>query len=138
LPVHEANNDLLDVNLASQYQSVYGDSSHGHYAGHGDSPVDQDVILAAPIWHDWAETIAFQWNAGGSEPRPARIQRWRLATNTRSSRVRAAQPLRCRLPVLDAGRRTVTALLARLAPEFGHDAADTTTFNTRPRNMGVI
>lgn len=82
LPVHEANNDLSDVNLASQYQASYGTTGrqgapvnegdpdnnvrHGH-GSDGDLPIDDDVILAAPIWHDWAKTIVFQWNADGSE-----------------------------------------------------------------------
>lgn len=87
LPVHEANNDLYDENLAKQYRSVYGSSGPGglpavdiddddeaqhHHGGReskrqGGLPIDQDVILAAPIWHDWAKTIVFQWNADGSE-----------------------------------------------------------------------
>ena len=82
LPMHESNNDVSDVNLARQYQTVYGnsrgglpqidndDDDHGHHrheAPHGDLLIDQDVILAAPIWHDWAKTIVFQWNADGSE-----------------------------------------------------------------------
>ena len=29
--------------------------------------IDQDIILAAPMWHDWAKTIVFQWNTDGSE-----------------------------------------------------------------------
>jgi hypothetical protein len=29
--------------------------------------IDQDIIIAAPIWHDWAKTIVFQWTASGSE-----------------------------------------------------------------------
>ena len=29
--------------------------------------IDQDVIIAAPIWHDWAKTIVFQWFADGTE-----------------------------------------------------------------------
>ena len=83
LPVHEANNDLSDVNLASQYQAVYGstgrdglpridtdedkDEHHHRGANARELPIDADVILAAPIWHDWAKTIVFQWNADGSE-----------------------------------------------------------------------
>jgi len=86
LPVHESNNDLSDVNLASQYQAVYGrtgrgglpqvdgdDDEHEHHqhgrgrGDEGDLPIDNDVILAAPIWHDWAKSIVFQWNADGSE-----------------------------------------------------------------------
>ena len=29
--------------------------------------IDHDIIIAAPIWHDWAKTIVFQWTASGSE-----------------------------------------------------------------------
>lgn len=84
LPIHESNNDLSDVNLANQYQAVYGNvgrgglpqidldddkDEHRHHHGKdsGDLPIDEDVILAAPIWHDWAKTIVFQWNADGTE-----------------------------------------------------------------------
>jgi hypothetical protein len=82
LPVHESNNDLSDVNLANQYQSIYGTTGsngapvvdgdpdnnlHHKHGDDGDLPIDDDVILAAPIWHDWAKTIVFQWNADGSE-----------------------------------------------------------------------
>src|SRR5262249_50216953 len=28
---------------------------------------EQDLLIAAPIWHDWAKIIVFQWNADGSE-----------------------------------------------------------------------
>ena len=78
LPVHESNNDLSDVHLAAQYQSVYGhtvalglpqvdDDPDGFHGGNGDLAIDHDAILAAPIWHDWAKSIVFQWNADGSE-----------------------------------------------------------------------
>lgn len=69
LPIHESNNDLSDVNLAAQYRSVYGYGPAAATARGGGwtLPIDEDVILAAPIWHDWAKTIVFQWNADGSE-----------------------------------------------------------------------
>jgi len=78
LPVHESNNDVSDLHLAAQYQSVYGNpAAHGlpqvdpdadeDQAGNGDLAIDHDTILAAPIWHDWAKSIVFQWNADGSE-----------------------------------------------------------------------
>ena len=83
LPIHESNNDLSDVNLASQYQAVYGsvnkdglpridadddkDEHHRHGTDSAQLSIDADVIVAAPIWHDWAKTIVFQWNADGSE-----------------------------------------------------------------------
>src|SRR5262249_19594288 len=80
LPVHEANNDQADVKLASEYQNIYVQSSvyiptvsnnpfansleHGHES---DIFISQDIILGAPIWHDWAKSIVFQWNSDGSE-----------------------------------------------------------------------
>jgi hypothetical protein len=77
LPVHESNNDISDVNLASQYSEVYGNSLSGLpvVSGHPSNGasqsvgfiIDQDIIIGAPIWHDWAKSIVFQWNADGSE-----------------------------------------------------------------------
>jgi len=246
LPVHEANNDLSDVNLASQYQAVYGSSSQGgpridaHLPGtehrrgdKGDLPIDQDVILAAPIWHDWAKTIVFQWNADGSEFAEFNFggdgakDKWGDAGDSRTgahhiigvaeAMARGLSPLmvvtqasahsaptlgneykvvnwlraaaiiaridpvqtgylakdasgRLRLPPVgklgdvdlnslertnlrveyvlhnlsDADYtfsgpavETVNSLLAKLAPEFGYDAADTAAFNTRFRNPSL-
>jgi len=78
LPIHEANNELAAINLASQYRKMYGQSNGGIVtmptampelsgAARSDVFIDQDIILAAPIWHDWAKAIVFQWNADGSE-----------------------------------------------------------------------
>jgi hypothetical protein len=41
--------------------------SDGHDGETDDLSIDQDVILAAPIWHDWAKSIVFQWNEDGNE-----------------------------------------------------------------------
>jgi hypothetical protein len=82
LPIHESNNDVADVHLADGYRAVYG-----HVGNHGfptldrdelgattrhadrdfDTFIDQDIIVGAPLWHDWAKSIVFQWNADGSE-----------------------------------------------------------------------
>lgn len=75
LPVHESNNDISDQNLAEQYRSVYGNSFFGlpvvsrEQVGNSTSGfvIDQDIIVGAPLWHDWAKSIVFQWNADGSE-----------------------------------------------------------------------
>lgn len=83
LPIHEAFNDRSAVSLADNYRRNYSaDSSEESgeegeegeatsAAGNADPAqpffVDQDVILAAPLWHDWAKPIVFQWNADGSE-----------------------------------------------------------------------
>lgn len=71
LPVHEANNETADVNLASEYRSVYGStragwavvdpqlngSDHGKSKQHSAVDIDQDIIVAAPIWHDLASRL---------------------------------------------------------------------------------
>ncbi|HEY6969219.1 MAG TPA: hypothetical protein VJA94_08445 [Candidatus Angelobacter sp.] len=64
LPIHEANNEMAALSLADDYRKMYGRKA----AGSGPEIfIDQDAIIAAPIWHDWAKTIVFQWNADGSE-----------------------------------------------------------------------
>lgn len=87
LPVHEAFNDTSALGLAEGYHIVYGttradglpvvarsakgtdDAKAAHRRGSGKAPfqIDKDIILAAPMWHDWAKTIVFQWNPDGSE-----------------------------------------------------------------------
>jgi hypothetical protein len=72
LVLHSAANDLIDVGLASAYRRVYGHSSAGGLPVVGDGAktdveLDEDVILAAPLLHDWAKTLVFQWNADGTE-----------------------------------------------------------------------
>jgi hypothetical protein len=68
LPIHEANNDRADVALADQYRSSYGSPANG---GDEDTSaaffIDEDIVLAAPLWHDWAKPLVFQWNADGTE-----------------------------------------------------------------------
>ena len=79
LPVHEANNDVADINRADEYRHVYGHlNSKGQptvnpQAGSGDVDqphsavyLDQDIIVGAPLWHDWAKSIVLQWNADGT------------------------------------------------------------------------
>jgi hypothetical protein len=83
LVVHESNNDVADVHLASEYREIYGHSgakglptiereNRGRFSapeGNGDADIfiDEDLIIGAPLWHDWAKPIVFQWNADGSE-----------------------------------------------------------------------
>src|SRR5262245_7472980 len=73
LPVHEANNDQSDINLADLYRGSYGSTgAHDLPVNKGERKqssvfIDQDLILAAPMWHDWAKTMVFQWNADGTE-----------------------------------------------------------------------
>jgi hypothetical protein len=80
LPVHEANNDIADQHLADEYRQVYGNSgkkrlptlgekhgSSGKGGADSDIFINEDLIIAAPIWHDWAKSMVFQWNANGTE-----------------------------------------------------------------------
>ena len=73
LPIHEANNDQSDINFADLYRGSYGSTgAHDLPVNKGEKKqsdvfINQDVILAAPMWHDWAKTMVFQWNADGSE-----------------------------------------------------------------------
>eukprot|EP01037_Dinobryon_pediforme_P008844 gene8844-8935_t len=76
LAMHVAVNLLSAMNLADGYRWIYGTldaknmpamRAEGGVAGDADVLIDQDIVIAAPIWHDWAKTIVFQWNADGSE-----------------------------------------------------------------------
>ena len=79
LPVHEANNDVADLNRAEEYRLVYGhQNENGSFsvargAGSTDAKeaksavyIDPEIILGAPLWHDWAKPIVLQWNADGT------------------------------------------------------------------------
>ncbi len=79
LPIHESNNDTANVNLAREYRAIYGHATD-NFATVSSNPFDddssskasavfisQDIIVAAPIWHDWAKALVFQWNSDGSE-----------------------------------------------------------------------
>ena len=81
LPIHEANNLRAALGLAKSYRASYRavpadaghdrpeDGEHDEDAGWLSSPLflDQDIVIAAPIWHDWAKTVVFQWTAEGQE-----------------------------------------------------------------------
>jgi len=76
LSVHEHLNELNDLHLASAYRQNYGHSGFSGLpevallapsAKRSEVFIDQDVIVAAPLWHDWAKPIVMQWNADGSE-----------------------------------------------------------------------
>lgn len=76
LPIHVAVNLTSSLHLAETYRHIYGAlDAHGlpeiggKIGGTADQDftIDQDIAIAAPIWHDWAKTMVFQWNADGSE-----------------------------------------------------------------------
>ena len=75
LAIHEAFNQTTGLSIAEDYRNFYGQhDAHGMPAivltarpGTADIFIDEDLIIAAPMWHDWAKTIVFQWNADGTE-----------------------------------------------------------------------
>jgi hypothetical protein len=74
LAVHESFNDQSSINFADTYRGEYAQTGAARLpvaAGSSSHPeqgfINQDVILAAPIWHDWAKMMVFQWNADGTE-----------------------------------------------------------------------
>jgi hypothetical protein len=86
LPIHESFNDLSDASLSANYRRVYGHpgpnglpviagAEGAHGVPDGDEPsdidididIDEDIIIAAPLLHDWGKPIVFQWNADGTE-----------------------------------------------------------------------
>jgi hypothetical protein len=83
LVIHESNNDFADIHLADEYREVYGHAGRDGFptidrddlssfsAPEGDRDfdifIDEDLIIGAPLWHDWAKPMVFQWNANGTE-----------------------------------------------------------------------
>jgi hypothetical protein len=83
LVIHESNNDVADIHLANEYREVYGHARSDGFPtidrddlrafaqretdGDFDIFIDEDLIIGAPLWHDWAKPMVFQWNADGSE-----------------------------------------------------------------------
>ncbi len=79
LAVHESFNDVSSLNLANGYRKIYGHSEGGlpvidmNNASPllGSKPADlfisEDLMIAAPIWHDCAKPMVFQWNSDGTE-----------------------------------------------------------------------
>jgi len=56
LALHEAFNSRTAGDLARNYELRYGSVA-----------IDHDILIAAPIWHDWAKIFVFQWNKDGAE-----------------------------------------------------------------------
>ena len=75
LPIHESFNDLSDQSFADNYRRVYGHTGPSGLPeiplvdtdDHSDIDLNQDIIVGAPLLHDWAKPIVFQWNADGTE-----------------------------------------------------------------------
>jgi len=55
LAAHESFNLQSAINFAALYRKQYGK----------DISINQDWVIGAPAWHDWAKMMVFQWNADG-------------------------------------------------------------------------
>ncbi len=75
--LHQAFNEISALNFVNGYRRVYGSSGadglpivgpteRGNENG-SDIFISQDIMIAAPIWHDWAKALVFQWNSDGTE-----------------------------------------------------------------------
>jgi hypothetical protein len=76
LAIHEVFNLSSALSLVANYRRIYGHRGANGLPEVGplDNPgaaadiaIDQDIMIAAPIWHDWAKTIVFQWTETGGE-----------------------------------------------------------------------
>lgn len=76
LAVHESFNLSSDLSFADNYRKIYGGTSANGLAEIAAGPpaadkaaiaISQDIIIAAPLWHDWAKQMVFQWNEDGTE-----------------------------------------------------------------------
>jgi hypothetical protein len=76
LAIHEAFNLSSALSLAANYRRTYGHRGTkglpevgpvDNLEAAGDITIDQNIMIAAPIWHDWAKTIVFQWTENGDE-----------------------------------------------------------------------
>jgi hypothetical protein len=76
LAIHEAFNLSSALSLATNYRRTYGHRGASGLPEVGlvdnseaanDIAIDQNMMIASPIWHDWAKTIVFQWTETGDE-----------------------------------------------------------------------
>ncbi|MEH1840986.1 MAG: hypothetical protein V7L20_20060 [Nostoc sp.] len=76
LPIHEAFNNISNLSFASNYRLIYGQTNrsglpivnpYSQSKVNSDIYISNDLLITAPIWHDWAKSIVFQWNASGTE-----------------------------------------------------------------------
>ncbi len=75
LPVHESFNNLSGLSFATNYKLIYGQSRRdglpiinpNYNNRNSDIYISDELLSTAPIWHDWAKPIVFQWNADGTE-----------------------------------------------------------------------
>jgi hypothetical protein len=67
LVVHTAMNTRIARSVAANYTENYSLDSDKEQKSCDGSLLDNDLVVAAPLWHDWAKPMVFQWNADGTE-----------------------------------------------------------------------
>ena len=77
LVLHETVNEFIYAGTTSIYRRVYGHTGPGGLPvvspedrdpdEKADVAIDEDIVVAAPLLHDWAKALVFQWNADGTE-----------------------------------------------------------------------
>lgn len=74
LVIHELFNNLSGLSLNSLYKQIYGQHNQSQLPivniskqSSSDILISDDLMIAAPIWHDWAKAIVLQWNSDGTE-----------------------------------------------------------------------
>jgi len=71
LPIHESFNERSDVSFADNYRRNYRATREDRTTDDDGQQdrffIDEDIILAAPLWHDVEKSLVFQWNADGTE-----------------------------------------------------------------------
>jgi hypothetical protein len=74
LVIHELFNNLSGLSLSELYREIYGQHNRNGLPivnlsknTKSDILIRDDLMIAAPIWHDWAKAIVLQWNADGTE-----------------------------------------------------------------------
>jgi hypothetical protein len=73
LVVHESFNQASNLSFAENYRRVFGRSGFDGLPEidgiipRPDVAISDDIMTAAPLWHDWAKALVFQWNVDGSE-----------------------------------------------------------------------
>jgi hypothetical protein len=75
LPIHESFNTSSAFTFADNYRNVYGraDKKGLPFVGKLGEPgpstnlaISEDIVAGAPLWHDWAKPMVFQFTAAGT------------------------------------------------------------------------
>ncbi|MBV8820300.1 MAG: hypothetical protein JO022_18205 [Acidobacteriaceae bacterium] len=102
LAVHECFNLRSSLNLMGLYQKQYDPNLL----------LDRDLLVAAPIWHDWAKTLVFQWNVDGTE-----FAEFTMAGTGAHHVLGLAETMKRKLPVDEV----LTQASAHAAPVLGNE-----------------